>query len=331
MSKLVRCLLSFVILFGTVVFLSKDQSFAVASLDGGENSNTIYFTIPLNSFCSKSQVMDLSLNVTSLTNNAELSIHLFKKNGEEINTQGTSYDGIESEIIPGAPTTVKKDTTVVYHLAYGGMYENCSERVYYGKIVSNTTGSSILAGGWVDGAKGNATILINNGEPWTNKSCNSSGEGNDLVPTMTSNFTPCGQVSASTEFSSLNAAWTAFNDTIESSGRGWHTEKNITSGWLEYAFHSPQVVRAYTLQTQNSPNNTVSVARAPKTWTFEAWNGQEWIVLDSQNNITNWVYSESKKFSFTNEKAYSKYRINITANNGSVEHIVIGEMQLLPN
>lgn len=67
--------------------------------------------------------------------------------------------------------------------------------------------------------------------------------------------------------------------------------KKCNSRWLEYVFYSPKVVRAYTLQTQTSLNLIL----------FQLQENIR-IVLDSQSNITNWVYSESKKFSFTNEK-----------------------------
>lgn len=117
-----------------------------------EASSEKYFTIPMNSPCSQSQIMDLSINVSNLNSEvASFTLHLYKKDGNEITTQGTAYDGVESTIVPGSTATLAGKNTAMYHLSFGGPLSNCSERVYYGKIVSQTSNAVLLAGGgWTE-------------------------------------------------------------------------------------------------------------------------------------------------------------------------------------
>ncbi|MGG1162262.1 hypothetical protein [Brevibacillus laterosporus] len=69
-------------------------------------------------------------------------------------------------------------------------------------------------------------------------------------------------------------------------------------------------------------------ADAPKTWTFEGWNGTEWIVLDSQKNIRSWEPLVKKEFIFNNTTPYIKYRINIVVTNG-FQITGISEMEMM--
>ncbi|WP_051870407.1 hypothetical protein [Brevibacillus laterosporus] len=93
-------------------------------------------------------------------------------------------------------------------------------------------------------------------------------------------------------------------------------------GWLAYEFPTKTIVNKYTLLP------TSWVKNAPKTWTFEGWNGTEWVVLDSQNNIEDWKGYVNKEFIFNNNTPYIKYRINITATNG-YPTINIHEMEMM--
>ncbi|URJ42353.3 hypothetical protein [Paenibacillus polymyxa] len=51
-----------------------------------------------------------------------------------------------------------------------------------------------------------------------------------------------------------------------------------------------------------------------------------WNVLDTQSNITGWVNSTPKKFTFSN--SYKDYRINITGNNGS-QYLALSELEMM--
>lgn len=150
---------------------------------------------------------------------------------------------------------------------------------------------------------------------------------NDLIPTMTSNTAPSGIASASSELNADYQAWKAFNNIINASPTDcWATPAGQTTGWLSYEFLTPKTITKYTLIGQ-----TGYQARSPKNWTFEGWNEttSQWLILDTQNNITGWSDNVKKEFTFTNSTAYKKYRINITANNGDSQYLAIAEMEMM--
>lgn len=127
----------------------------------------------------------------------------------------------------------------------------------------------------------------------------------DKIPEMTSNVLPSGTASASSEYSSNYAAWKAFS----SAGVGEWASNNAT-GWLAYDFGGGNgfVAGSYRLVASTAGNSVY----APKEWTFEGFDGAEWIVLDTRAAQPAWAQSESRIYTLTNSVAYSKYRVNIT-------------------
>ncbi|MBE9914762.1 discoidin domain-containing protein [Paenibacillus donghaensis] len=148
----------------------------------------------------------------------------------------------------------------------------------------------------------------------------SSDEVN-LIPAMTSNTSPSGVASASSEWSTTTAAYRAFDGQAY---YGWAT-KTGTSGWVAYEFDTPTVVNKYKLSSRSILNGSTE---APKDWTFEGWDGTQWVALDTQSGISNWQYGIKKEFSFTNEKQFKKYRLNVTSNNGYNEYLTIGALEM---
>jgi len=146
----------------------------------------------------------------------------------------------------------------------------------------------------------------------------------DLIPTMTSNTSPEGVVSASNVFGSGYEAWRAFNDSIEGVNSAWGSDS--TADWISYEFSSPTIISGYSL----SPRNYVATATLegmPKDWTFEGWDGTQWIVLDTRSGITNWETGIKKTFNFNNETYYIKYRLNIASINGHTG-VILGELEM---
>ena len=146
---------------------------------------------------------------------------------------------------------------------------------------------------------------------------------------MTSNTAPYGVASASTEYGASFAAWKAFD---QSTGY-WITTQYNTTGWLKYKFQSgvgvdaKAIINEYRLSCLSG-----GASYAPKTWTFEAsdtgsFAGEE-ITLDTQTDITGWVYGTPKTFEFSNTTGYYYYRIKITANNGKVDYLGFLELEL---
>ncbi len=148
----------------------------------------------------------------------------------------------------------------------------------------------------------------------------------NLIPQMTSNTSPSGIASAGESWTNT-PAWKAFDKNVnyyDTDHHAWGTTK--TYGWLAYEFSTPQIITKYTIV------NTIGASLLPKNWTFEAWDGTQWIVLDTRTNISNWVSNVKQEFTFNNVTAYNKYRINISANNGSTSNTVnlsISELEMM--
>ena len=137
-----------------------------------------------------------------------------------------------------------------------------------------------------------------------------TGQYASLIPPMTSNTAPSGVASASGEYGEYWWAWKAFNGSHVDSYDGWITPNNVPTGWLSYEFITAKVVKQYSIVSRYEDPQT-----APNTWTFEGWGGSAWEILDSQTGISGWLTLTARTFNIVNNKAYSNYIINITANN----------------
>lgn len=154
------------------------------------------------------------------------------------------------------------------------------------------------------------------GDPFTVQ----SGFTNDLIDTMTSNTTPSGVASASSEGTNEQA----YKAMINNAGAGWSPPQTTLTGWLRYDFPSSKTIEKYTILS------SAHVAEfSPKDWTFEGSNdGTNWSVLDTRSGII-FSKNETKEFTFTNNTAYSSYRINVTANGGSPTLLAIVEFEMM--
>lgn len=142
----------------------------------------------------------------------------------------------------------------------------------------------------------------------------------DQTATLTSNAGPNGMALASNEANSSNAAWNAFD---KNNSTKW-TAAAVT-GKLRYDFGVGKIITQYAITGPVSGQSTM----APKTWTFEgSYDGSSWTVLDTQTNAAAWSAIEQRTFTFTNQRAYRTYRLNITANEGSGSNLSIVELRL---
>lgn len=156
----------------------------------------------------------------------------------------------------------------------------------------------------------------------------------DLIPKMTSNTTPSGVASASSVHPEANAyaAYKAFNDHesgVPGNG-GWVSALGVPQ-WLAYEFPEDTIVNSYSLK----PYYYDTVHYLPGDWTFEGWNGVDWTILDQRQGISGWQAATKKEFSFDNNTAYKKYRINVTDNSSQPDSyginrgIAISEMEMM--
>lgn len=155
------------------------------------------------------------------------------------------------------------------------------------------------------------------------------GYSENLIPIMTSDESEFGKASSSDNHVNT-PSWKAFDEVFNySSGKtyyAWGTSKN--SGWLAYEFTSPKAISKYVMH-----NKGIWPEAFPNTWTFEAWDGSNWIVLDSQSNVTanDWIKKPEQSFTFENTNYYYKYRVNVSLSNvtGNQVNLAIVELQMM--
>lgn len=120
------------------------------------------------------------------------------------------------------------------------------------------------------------------------------------------------------------APWKAFDGLISTD----HINACIlsgSSGWISHDFKQVTDAVAYRITGRGDANaNTYS----PKNWTFEGWDGSSWIILDTQTNITSWSGSQTKLFALSQKQSFTKYRLNISSNNGG-ENTQVTELEIL--
>ncbi|MFJ7954526.1 Ig-like domain-containing protein [Lysinibacillus sp. NPDC096418] len=156
------------------------------------------------------------------------------------------------------------------------------------------------------------------------------GYTDNLIPIMAhSDVSAFGKASSSGNFKGT-PSWKAFDGELNyhknSAYYAWGTEAK--TGWLAYEFTSPKAVSKYVIH-----NNGGAPETFPNTWTFEAWDGSDWVVLDSQSGVTaqDWVKNPQQSFTFENTNYYNKYRVNITLSNGAAGTVntAICELQMM--
>lgn len=127
---------------------------------------------------------------------------------------------------------------------------------------------------------------------------------NAEIPIMTSNTAPSGIASASSIYSTSYDAWKVFDAGTYSGGQ-LYFHANAKSAWVAYEYPSPVIVDSYGFKTIDGYPD-----RCPKSWTFEAWDGFQWIVLHTGSLAVG--NGSANLYRFNNNTAYSKYRLNIS-------------------
>jgi hypothetical protein len=124
-------------------------------------------------------------------------------------------------------------------------------------------------------------------------------------------------------YSSL-APHLAFNGS-NSTSTDCYCSDNTDSFFIGYVFDEPIIINKYMITSRkiSSQNH-----RTPKNFTLEASNdGITWVVLDTQNDISDWSSSgnDTKSFGFYQDASYTHYRLNVSSGNGD-SLIYIGEL-----
>ena len=140
-----------------------------------------------------------------------------------------------------------------------------------------------------------------------------------LTAQMTSNSTPSGIVTFSSTYG--GSSYDGFRAFDRILGNDWLSSSATMPQFVAYEFPLVTIVAKYILSAPSNGSPT-SVSR---DWTFEGWTGSAWVVLDT---VTGNSGTAAVTRNFVNTTAYIKYRINITAINGNVSYVGIGELYL---
>lgn len=84
---------------------------------------------------------------------------------------------------------------------------------------------------------------------------------------------------------------------------------------LIYSFDTPVKITSYSIKNYHELKMDL---RAPKSWTFYGSNdeGATWVLLDTQTEEMNWTANEFRFYYFGDKGAFTRYKIEFTANNG---------------
>jgi hypothetical protein len=147
----------------------------------------------------------------------------------------------------------------------------------------------------------------------------------NLVPQMTSNTSPSGVASASSQYThSTNLNRYAFHAFIED-GLWRNASFQTPLGWVQYMFSDPEIITKYTLKVYLTPSYS---GREPRSWQFQkSTNGTSWTTLHTVTNQF-WEEESEKTWEFNNTEAAKYYRFNITANHGDSWHTEIKRLKL---
>lgn len=136
-----------------------------------------------------------------------------------------------------------------------------------------------------------------------------------ISPAMTGNTTPSGTVAAS------NFGATAYKVFDRNPNEAFQI--NSANGWISYdlAGSATAIADAYwLLADEQAPDDM------PSSWTFEGYDGTNWIILDTQTGETGWIGGERRFFTLANMTAYQSYRLKYTAVDSGTASMWIAEI-----
>ncbi|WP_322903424.1 discoidin domain-containing protein [Paenibacillus campi] len=306
------------------------------------------FAIPANTFCDQSHLVELSLNITNLSNTEQtIKLELLKADGSAVTNAGTAYNGIKSDLMPGFNVKVAARHTGTYHFTFGGQSSNCDDRPFAG--VWTTAGAveaQLIASGFVSSSLYSVPVIVNGGMVW-NMAAQSDTETSptpaptpvpinqpvdscsvtptdSLIHAMSANQDVYGIASSS----SYDTAWnTQPFRAFDNRCAPFSTQNGDIKGWLAYEFKQAKTVTSYSLQMKQG-DSQYGFAQSPKAWVFEAYDGKAWKTLDTRSGITNWTTSKANVYTIDNITAYNKYRIRFLENNGG-NLVCISEMGMM--
>ncbi|MBC8123426.1 MAG: hypothetical protein H7Y22_16505, partial [Gemmatimonadaceae bacterium] len=132
-----------------------------------------------------------------------------------------------------------------------------------------------------------------------------------LVPAMTSNTAPSGTVTSSGVYDSTYQPWKAFDGTTSTI---WLSNMYTSSVWIDYEWGggASNTVNSYQIKYANG---SCCEQRGPKNWTLQGWDGTAWVTVSTVTNQSGWYSNPTRTYTVDTPGAYSRYRLNVTADN----------------
>ena len=242
--------------------------------------------------------------------------------GETWNTPNMTYYGeYEVPLVPKGSTVTPTDDIQTWlkcanlNKSYTTISQVLADTNTLSALISDNNASDYLARSttWVSDICNNESAMTYIGlndycarkllsdSTWLTAICNSEYFEEVLnvkVPTMTSNTTPYGEVSASTYYEQ-NFPYKVFDNNVETA---WSTSNNILSGWVCYKFPKPVIVNQF--ETLNSDGSTKDIIiQGSNDGSDDSWTDLCSYTLAQQNTIT--------KYKINNNKPYLYYRCYI--------------------
>lgn len=107
-------------------------------------------------------------------------------------------------------------------------------------------------------------------------------------------------------------------------GTQWSTGTPTLPAWVEVNLSTPQIINTLHLQGSSS-----GPTYFPRDWEFQAWDGSAWVTLDSRTGAAlPQPLGTDNPFFFTNNTAYSRYRLYVTAVGGGTNYTNISVLGL---
>jgi hypothetical protein len=139
---------------------------------------------------------------------------------------------------------------------------------------------------------------------------------------MTADDEPAGYAtSASSILDTPYAAWKAFDGDTNTL---WHSNTYSDPYWLQYEFKSGMGIIATNYAIFGRHDGYLG---SPTAWTFSGWSGADWVILDTQTNLSTWSSGEIRSFNFENSTSYEKYRLDMFESADNY-YMHIGEMTI---
>ena len=98
------------------------------------------------------------------------------------------------------------------------------------------------------------------------------------------------------------------------------SEKKYVPQWIAYDFEQEAEVQSYTIEVSDK-----NFEWAPKSWEFQAWNGQKWITVDSRKGhaIDYWKEKQIRTFTLDETQPYNEFRLYFHEVNGATEVAIV--------